>query len=560
MIESVGKSVVEEGDYVVLTTSFDSWTFGCVSKSESVRICGRKYSLLPLIGVEWGSYLNLDRKKGLQVDTKSTVPQYDTLLEDKAPLGTENVKIEDGGMDENDNDVEHSGQESEEDLVLDSSEVNARNSGTDMRNEIRDNRHLIDDGEHQKLSRTEIRKLQESGISGEEIVQQIVRGSSTFSTKTEFSQQKYLIKKRKKFMVRVRIMKPSSRTMCAVYFHRNPALILHLRVDSLALMLALANIRPDSKVLVVDQATGLVAGAIAERMQGLGIVLSAFTGQSPPQLEIATKFMHLSSDHKQSIKHIPVHILIKLLQISKNPEDGKRTENGSVHSAENGTENDELLKKKQDSFEEKGVMRLFVDEADRDPLPIYYSRGYLLTNPSERLSRLIKRPRIDRTEQHTESAVEGKVSAENDLENLKASDPDLGDGNSGGQALEAVVRDSARLRVRPTLGILKEWLREGCDSLVVAASCDTLRLLDILLPYISPSGPIVVYSSTIETLAEVRIALVRSGCVARIQIHETFLQNHQVLQGRSHPKMNEHATAGYILSAIKLFSDHPPRE
>lgn len=62
-----------------------------------------------------------------------------------------------------------------------------------------DNRHLVDDGETQSLKSNDIAKLRESGSSASEIVGQIIENSKTFNTKTEYSQDKYLRKKEKKY-------------------------------------------------------------------------------------------------------------------------------------------------------------------------------------------------------------------------------------------------------------------------------------------------------------------------------------------------------------------------
>lgn len=70
--------------------------------------------------------------------------------------------------------------------------LNITESGTD-------NRNLVDDGETQSLKSNDIEKLRESGSSASQIVGQIIENSKTFATKTEYSQDKYLRKKEKKY-------------------------------------------------------------------------------------------------------------------------------------------------------------------------------------------------------------------------------------------------------------------------------------------------------------------------------------------------------------------------
>lgn len=62
-----------------------------------------------------------------------------------------------------------------------------------------DNRHLLDNGETQSLTHNDIAKLRQSGSSASEIVGTIIENSKSFNTKTEYSQDKYLRKKEKKY-------------------------------------------------------------------------------------------------------------------------------------------------------------------------------------------------------------------------------------------------------------------------------------------------------------------------------------------------------------------------
>lgn len=62
-----------------------------------------------------------------------------------------------------------------------------------------DNRNLVVDGETQTMKLDDIEKLRESGSSAAEIVGTIIENSKTFAGKTEYSQDKYLRKKEKKY-------------------------------------------------------------------------------------------------------------------------------------------------------------------------------------------------------------------------------------------------------------------------------------------------------------------------------------------------------------------------
>lgn len=62
-----------------------------------------------------------------------------------------------------------------------------------------DNRNLVQDSDTQALKQDDIAKLRESGSSTSEIVGTIIENSKTFHSKTEYSQEKYLKKKEKKY-------------------------------------------------------------------------------------------------------------------------------------------------------------------------------------------------------------------------------------------------------------------------------------------------------------------------------------------------------------------------
>jgi Gcd10p family len=59
------------------------------------------------------------------------------------------------------------------------------------------------------------------------------------------------------------------------YFTSSAAKVYHLRPDTLATMLHLANIGPSSRVLCIDSCFGLIATACAERMGGQGTLCCA---------------------------------------------------------------------------------------------------------------------------------------------------------------------------------------------------------------------------------------------------------------------------------------------
>ncbi|CDW89783.1 trna (adenine-n)-methyltransferase non-catalytic subunit trm6-like [Stylonychia lemnae] len=129
----------------------------------------------------------------------------------------------------------------------------------------RDNRDYVDDNKSQKLSHEEIEALKKQGMSGNELIQQLVQNSETFSKRTKFSQEKYLRKKKQKYQITFQLKKPTALELCNVYSQTQPAKIMGLRADSLALLLNMANINQESRVILLDKTKGLLTGALIEK-------------------------------------------------------------------------------------------------------------------------------------------------------------------------------------------------------------------------------------------------------------------------------------------------------
>lgn len=105
------------------------------------------------------------------------------------------------------------------------------------------NQEIWDDGTSQQLTKDDIDKLRAKGISGSEIISQLVENSKTFQSKTEFSQEKYLNKKEEKYTECIEILRPSIRLLSKQFYTQDPMKVLNLRIDSLAMIMSLANIR-----------------------------------------------------------------------------------------------------------------------------------------------------------------------------------------------------------------------------------------------------------------------------------------------------------------------------
>ena len=88
------------------------------------------------------------------------------------------------------------------------------------------NKEIWDDGTSQQLNKEDIEQLRCKGLTGTEIVSQLVENSKTFQIKTEFSQEKYLNKKEEKYSEWLEVLKPNIRHLANFYHSQDPMKIL----------------------------------------------------------------------------------------------------------------------------------------------------------------------------------------------------------------------------------------------------------------------------------------------------------------------------------------------
>ncbi|KAK7275211.1 hypothetical protein RIF29_16320 [Crotalaria pallida] len=180
----------------------------------------------------------------------------------------------------------------------------------------RDNRALIDNNTAQSLTGDDIEAMRRQGARGNEIIEALIANSATFETKTSFSQEKYRLKKQKKYAPKVLMRRPVARSICEAYFKKYPTKIGFLRVDTLSLLLSMANVSSNSDVLVVDMVGGLITGAVAERLGGTGFVCNSYLGKSPYSMDIVRIF-NFSDEICKRILRSPIS---NLLSQKESPE------------------------------------------------------------------------------------------------------------------------------------------------------------------------------------------------------------------------------------------------
>lgn len=112
------------------------------------------------------------------------------------------------------------------------------------------------------------------------MVKSLLENSKTFDQKTDFAKAKYIKRKEKKYGKTFLPLRPDAVNMTEYYTSTSHHRIMFLRIDTLSQMMTFANIHSESRVMVLDDACGLVLAAVMERMHGLGDLLAIHNGDN----------------------------------------------------------------------------------------------------------------------------------------------------------------------------------------------------------------------------------------------------------------------------------------
>lgn len=93
---------------------------------------------------------------------------------------------------------------------------------------------------------------------------------------------------------------------------------------------------------------------------------------------------------------------------------------------------------------------------------------------------------------------------------------------------------------------------EKFDSLVIIAKEHPSTILKALLPFIKPSRPVVIFSSSREVLAESYVDLKTTGEVTGLRLISNWLRMYQILPNRTHPDVNMGGNSGFLLYGYRV--------
>lgn len=362
-----------------------------------------------------------------------------------------------------------------------------------------DNRTIIDDGNSQQLSTEEIVGLREAGKSGKEIVGKLIENSKTFQNKTEYSQEKYLKKKEKKYFEYITIRKPTIRLIHDIYSRMDHQKISGLRMDTLAQLLSYSGVKADGLYMLYDSGSqGLPASAMLHRIGSKtnGKLIHMHPGNIPQRTLIQA--MNFPEEQLSRMLTVNIYSLIRMYY--------------------QGME--QFIEESKYKVKPKGAIE---DSVSDVPCEID------LENDSDSVTEFKEKPESD-------VAISGSMDSE-EHKNLKRK-------HSDGDNYGPPKKPKWLLETQDAVELIKTTKAEG---LAIVAKEHPLNIIKGLLPFLGASRPFVIYHSSREPLQETYVALKQRSDVINLRLFSNFLRSYQVLPDRTHPDILMSDTGGYLL-------------
>lgn len=540
---------LREGDYFLLYFADGRQLFAqCLPKWRAnktfppCKINKKTYWTNNLIGLPYGTVLEVGR------DTLIPLPEGEDLLPGAPEVVIEAAK--DGAHSKNDIQSTDNGKNGSKD--------NAHN----------DNRNLIDDNTSQKLTYEHVNKLMKESSHGSDIVKALISNSSTFESKTAFSQAKYVKRKQMKHQRRCRIVRVTPATLCSAMHLKDSKRISNLREDTLGQIISNANVCAGQRILIMDTAVqGIITASCTRRMGGYGSVISLYAGQQPGYLDVV-KRMNFTLGEMQSLKWVSLSEVFA--------DYDKKDEQTKSLCDENGVIQD-------------------VERRDREriewPAPLQpHTRNYLLNElqSDEKVEEFLSRRSARFTRKLTRHSmlelrelIDGCRDKEENLDSRCVYKSEEGREKDEEMGHDAPVDDTSKTNDSQSND---DNNPRQCDSLIIATKYDPTATLIRLLPYLAPSCPFVIFHEFLEPLLETFRTLQnyyhvdsndndkngettttthnkqrapppmmqRRNIAINLRLTDTWFREYQVLDGRTHPNMSMSQNGGYVLMGTKL--------
>lgn len=369
------------------------------------------------------------------------------------------------------------------------------------------NSELFATGDAQKLTHEDIVKMKKEGVRGDDLVKTLAANSKTFDSKTEFSQEKWIKKKKAKHSTDIAVLEPSLERQMSILDAKDPKKLMGLRIDTIAQILLFSNVGAHSQSLVVESGPGLLTLAVAKRQGGYGKVFHCYNGQQPNLHAVSTA--NLSDAETASICPFPMSFLAADFK----PEDTLREINVKI---------DELASQQHLHQDTEG-------STSSDSAVSSTSSSSTTSSSPSSSSSSTSSPSSPPTSSSSSSAAVDTTTA---VKKRKVPTSLTGVLTNHKAALDMVNK-------------------RAFHTLILATTYDPTSMIEGLLPFLLPSSPFVIYSQYLEPLAKCQQKLFRGKNTVNLQFSETWFRHLQVLPNRTHPHMSMSATGGYILTGYK---------
>lgn len=324
-----------------------------------------------------------------------------------------------------------------------------------------------------------------------EIIGTLVANSKSFNEKTEFSQEKYIKKKEKKYFDFIQIRKPTIRLLAEIFYRQDPEKPLGLRIDSLSQLISYSGVNSTGNYLIYDSGTsGLLPAAFLNSMGGSGD--ANLVHLHPGNFAQAQAVLALNLEKQHEKKCVSVNLYSVLRQLYQS------SINGEVEAVlADGSES----RKRKAEDDEEDVVSAKVAKVENGS-----SEG---ADPSEAAIDLSKTVAADETPVLQKPFKKPKWQCEND---------------------EAIV-----------------VLKQKVDSLIIVSKEDPSNIAKELIRFVHPGRPIVIFHTCKEILMECFFALKALDSIVNLRLLSNWMRNYQVLPMRTHPEVQITGSSGYLL-------------
>lgn len=440
----------------------------------------------------------------------------------------------------------------------------------------KNNRLTVDDATRQTLSHAEIEELKKSA-GGKEVIERILANHTGLDEKTDFSKEKYMLRKNKKYLKRFTVLPMDLGNLIDYVLIKEPPRIMELREEGLGLIGAWSHAHftgTDNldaameegggqktgygRWLAVDDTGGLVVAALAERMNLL---------HTPEKLE---------EEEQQPVPDAPS--IEGLL-----PDGGvsiEQTSSGASSAVEGQKQNGVANKPAQPVLSHRDF-----------PIPATSNTITLLHAAVQPNVSLLKHFGYDTSNAFPPALAEDEHPLHTHLKSLSwlqllhpEDDPTYVEPESASDEVLASWKSGKRgnyykkrRRWARCKAIVDDTRQGSFEGLVVASYMDPLTVIQNTISLIRGGGHVVIYSPTIEPLVMLvdlyskdrRAAYIAHLAAGENPTEEDFpvdprlllgpsiqtsrVREWQVLPGRTHPLMTSRGGAeGFVFTARKV--------